>query len=544
MNAFERVHSSQRLMPSAFLALALLACAGDALGPRRRPRVDAVTEARTSASTLVTTAASPTQIFLSWTDNSPNETGWEIWRSTSGVTGPFTLLTALGPNVTSYSNSGLTGGAEYCYRVRSYKKSGPSTAYAEFLNTSCVTTPVAPPIASNLSAAYGDNTWVTITWTSPPSGVSSLRLERSVGSDGLFTTIAQLDVNSTTYSDRDVLLEQLYCYRVTSSNASAEASSNVDCTVRPSSPSNVVATPRDAQTVNISWTDNSRYVTQYEIQRSLDGSSGQTIATVGANVASYTDGGLTPNTRYYYRVGARSDDASPMYSGWVLALPVRGPPAAPTFEQLFPKCSTCITAYGTADGATAGIRVERSATGVGWVTALTQPAGYWVFSEGGLATEQQICYRAFAFNSAGDSPSSNMRCTSPPAAPSDVYLFWLPDFNQEVHWTNHSNVADGVLVVTLYLDLNNPACELGCQTERHYFIADPTATKAVILGDDILWYVCATKDGGCSDGARPGAAPPAAMPQFTITPGLRAKLPRELRDDWDHHNPHVRTHRP
>lgn len=541
MTALVRGHSQHRLMAAVCLALTLIGCDGDVLGPRRKPPGELVTEARTSSSSLVATATSPTQIYVSWTDNAPNESGWEIWRSTTGVTGPFTLLTSVGPNATSYSNSGLTGGAQYCYKVRSYKKSGPNIAYGEFLNTACVTTLVAPPTASNLSAAYGDNAWVTVVWTSPPSTVSSLRLERSLGADGPFSSIAQLDVSATVYSDRDVLVEQLYCYRVTSSNDSAEASSNVDCTARPSAPSNVAARPRDAQTVNISWTDNSRYETQYEIQRSLDGASGETIATLGANVASYTDGGLTSNTRYYYRVGARSDDASPAYSGWVLALPVSGPPAAPTLERLFPNCSTCITAYGTADGATAGIRIERSATGGGWVTALTQSAspGYWYFSEGGLATEQQVCYRAFAFNSAGESPPSNTHCTSPPAAPSDVSVSWLPDFNQEVRWTNHSSVADGVLVVTLYLDLNNPACELGCETERHYYISDPTATQTVILGDDILWYVCATRDGGCSDRIRPATT--ATASRFnTVPPALRSKLPEPLRDVVERGRPHLR----
>jgi hypothetical protein len=66
----------------------------------------------------------------------------------------------------------------------------------------------------------------------------------------------------------------------------------------------------------LSWQDNSVDETAYEIERSPDGSSAWSlIGTVGANVTSFTDGGLACETAYYYRVRAyRASDGR--YSGY------------------------------------------------------------------------------------------------------------------------------------------------------------------------------------------------------------------------------------
>ena len=70
------------------------------------------------------TAASKSQINLTWADNSSDETGFKVERSTDGVT--YTQLTTLSVNSTSYSNTALSGGKKYYYRVRSYNANGNS----------------------------------------------------------------------------------------------------------------------------------------------------------------------------------------------------------------------------------------------------------------------------------------------------------------------------------------------------------------------------------------------------------------------------------
>jgi len=91
-------------------------------------------------SDLTATAINETQIDLSWTDNSPNEDGFSIERSTDGVI--FAEIDTVGTDVTTYSDTGLTRGTTYYYRVRAFKQQGPTTNYSDFSNTANDTTPI------------------------------------------------------------------------------------------------------------------------------------------------------------------------------------------------------------------------------------------------------------------------------------------------------------------------------------------------------------------------------------------------------------------
>ena len=67
---------------------------------------------------LTATAASSSQINLSWTDNSSDETGFQIDQATSSdFTQGLTTVT-VGANVTTYIATGLASGTTYYYRVR------------------------------------------------------------------------------------------------------------------------------------------------------------------------------------------------------------------------------------------------------------------------------------------------------------------------------------------------------------------------------------------------------------------------------------------
>ncbi|HEX8411802.1 MAG TPA: fibronectin type III domain-containing protein [Thermoanaerobaculia bacterium] len=76
-----------------------------------------------AAPTALSAVAGKRKITLSWTDNSNNETGFKIERSTDGVT--FTQIAT--STSASYTNGSLTTGATYHYRVRAYNSAGDST---------------------------------------------------------------------------------------------------------------------------------------------------------------------------------------------------------------------------------------------------------------------------------------------------------------------------------------------------------------------------------------------------------------------------------
>jgi hypothetical protein len=75
-------------------------------------------------SNLAATTISRTRIDLTWSDNSSNETGFKIERSTNGTS--FSQIATVGAGVTSYANTGLRRNRLYYYRVRAYNSVGNS----------------------------------------------------------------------------------------------------------------------------------------------------------------------------------------------------------------------------------------------------------------------------------------------------------------------------------------------------------------------------------------------------------------------------------
>jgi hypothetical protein len=81
---------------------------------------------------------------------------------------------------------------------------------------------------------------------------------------------------------------------------------NASCQMVPEAPTNVTATaPKGKRTVILSWTDNSSDETGFIIERSTSATDGfAQLATVGANVVTFTDNTVIKKTTYFYRVRA------------------------------------------------------------------------------------------------------------------------------------------------------------------------------------------------------------------------------------------------
>jgi len=84
---------------------------------------------------LTATAVSGVRIDLAWNDNSANETGFRIERSTNGTS--FAQIAAVGADTKTYSSTGLAKNKTYYYRVRATNPGGDS-AYS---NTASAKTP-------------------------------------------------------------------------------------------------------------------------------------------------------------------------------------------------------------------------------------------------------------------------------------------------------------------------------------------------------------------------------------------------------------------
>jgi len=59
---------------------------------------------------------------VSWQDNSTNEAGFEVHRSTAGPTGSFSVWATTAANTTNYADEGIAASTQYCYKLRAFAR--------------------------------------------------------------------------------------------------------------------------------------------------------------------------------------------------------------------------------------------------------------------------------------------------------------------------------------------------------------------------------------------------------------------------------------
>lgn len=105
----------------------------------------------TAPSNLTATTVSSVQINLEWDDNSANETGFQIFRSSiSG--GPHTLIDEVGAGETSYNDLDVAPNTTNYYEVKAFNTGGVSAAS----NEASATTPPVSPTTGTASPFYMD----------------------------------------------------------------------------------------------------------------------------------------------------------------------------------------------------------------------------------------------------------------------------------------------------------------------------------------------------------------------------------------------------
>jgi alpha-tubulin suppressor-like RCC1 family protein len=86
----------------------------------------------TAPSNLTATTISPSQINLSWQDDSNNEDGFEIYRSIDGIN--YALISTVNTNISFYSDTITPSLTIYYYRVRAFNTIGDRSAYSNGVN--------------------------------------------------------------------------------------------------------------------------------------------------------------------------------------------------------------------------------------------------------------------------------------------------------------------------------------------------------------------------------------------------------------------------
>ena len=258
--------------------------------------------------TGLSATAGDKSVKLAWTA-STGAASYNVYRGTAtGAQNP----TPVAMNVASpaYTDTGLTNGVKYFYKVAAVNANGTGDKSNEASATPAAI-PVGPPPPTGISATAG-NGQVALKWTAA-TGAASYNLFRSTTSNGQGTTPVATGITGTAYTDTGLTNGTKYFYKLASVDAagtgalSGEVSATPALTIPPV-PTGLSATAGNAQVV-LNWTA-SVGAASYNVYRGTTTTSTLPTLTgttpIATNVTSptFTDTGLTNGTIYVYAVAA------------------------------------------------------------------------------------------------------------------------------------------------------------------------------------------------------------------------------------------------
>jgi fibronectin type 3 domain-containing protein len=207
-----------------------------------------------------------------------------------------------------FTNTGLTNGTTYYYKVTAVNSAGESPMSAEVSVTPPVTAPAAP---TNLAAAAGDKT-ATLTWTAPTGTVTSYNIYRATAVGGEGATPYKKGITTTSFQDTGLTDGATYYYKVAAVNSAGTSplSEEVFTTPKnpavspPAAPTGLAAT-HSGTSATITWMAPSGTVTSYTVYRgTTPGGEKASPYKSGVTKPTFTNTGLTVGTTYYYKVTA------------------------------------------------------------------------------------------------------------------------------------------------------------------------------------------------------------------------------------------------
>ncbi len=184
--------------------------------------------------TLSATTYSKTQINLVWSDPNPapsgiSESGYLVERA-KGTSTSWSKVFTSGPNVTSWSSTGLSNSTIYSYRVRAFAVVGGVTVYSGYSPVASATTlsSLYPTQPANLTATALSLNQIALKWQDKSNNEVGFEVQRAPSSSGPWGTVGTTGAGKVSYTDSGLTPATSYAYRVLAYNSTGEsASSNV-----------------------------------------------------------------------------------------------------------------------------------------------------------------------------------------------------------------------------------------------------------------------------------------------------------------------------
>ncbi len=348
---------------------------------------------------LLAEAADDTSMQLTWTDNSDNESGFNIYRDTL-------LIHTTEADAQTYVDEGRVCETDYEYYVEAFN----ANVTSEPSNTDRDSTSWCPVDApTGLTASTTQVGHVLLNWADNSNEEMGYYIQRSeIGLD-TWRTIATLPSDSSSFQDTTATCETMtYDYRAqaydqnTVSSWSNIASGSSYCAV--TSPTGLYAQVQGTTDVSLTWQDNSDNETGFRVYR-----DDTELTTVAASVTSYADSGLTCENIYRYEVTAFSANVESDPSGTATAAMDYCPVSAPqNLTATGSGTDRVDLAWDDMSDNETNFDIRRRETGETiWDTLATVSANTEIYSDMTVECLHNYEYQAIAYNDNVESDPSN-----------------------------------------------------------------------------------------------------------------------------------------
>ena len=162
---------------------------------------------------------SHSKLKVNWTDNVSNETGFEVYRSTTS-SGTYSIVGTTAANTNNFTDTSLTPNTTYWYRLKSINVNGAS-GFTTAVSGKTAVLPAIPQAPTNLVGTAVSGTRINLTWSDNSTTETGFEVYRSINNANNYVLIATTPPNAASqaaYADSSLFANVTYYYRVRSKN--------------------------------------------------------------------------------------------------------------------------------------------------------------------------------------------------------------------------------------------------------------------------------------------------------------------------------------
>ena len=405
--------------------------------------------------TSITPTIDPRFFSFNFVDNNSDETDYEVsvrfpgdptfydYENFGSFVGTGTRSPQL--DVYDYDYDAPTG-----FRIRAVKTVAGVNSYSAYSGTYSYTfsTPI-PPVVSGLVVSPLSETSIRVNWSNEFDYVTNnYVLERALSSDLNFVRIANLNPSITTFTDTGLRHNTRYTYRIKGCS-SAGCSENRDAATKtfdgtPIAPGAGGLAALSTSSILLNWSDRSSNEGGFVLQRATSDLNYTTIqGNLPPNTTSFTDTGLNPNTRYFYRVASGNAFARSEFTELGNMTTQSGNPTGIGLAATSP--TSVAISWRDNTGNETGFEIQRALNDLNFSRLVTLPANSTFFVDNSVKDNTQYFYRVRAIIGSYLTDFTTGDVTTPkglPDAPSNLVATSTVFNRVSLAWKDNSTNED------------------------------------------------------------------------------------------------------